>query len=182
MAEKSITKSLISNIPGVSPELMKGDIAGHVTRSPGSTAASLLKFGTGIGMFTPAGLALGAIGSGIDSYNQSMQADKDLQATGIQATGPMGQDWTTSAVRDFLPSFLGGQEAEDQARDIEEEVAELRRKWYELDADDAEANSFQAAYTMGGATFAIAETQADNIAYAQADDKDTTTISMSLAF
>ena len=50
------------------------------------------------------------------------------------------------------------------------------------DADDAEANSFQAAYTMGGATFAIAETQADNIAYAQADDKDTTTISMSLAF
>ena len=50
------------------------------------------------------------------------------------------------------------------------------------DADDAEADSFQAAYTMGGATFAIAETKADNIAYAAGDDKDTTTISMSLAF
>ena len=68
MAEKSITNSLLSNIPGVTPELIKGDVAGHVTRNPGSTAASLLKLGTGAGMFTPAGLALGAIGSGIDSY------------------------------------------------------------------------------------------------------------------
>jgi outer membrane protein OmpU len=50
------------------------------------------------------------------------------------------------------------------------------------DADDASANAFQAAYTMGGATFAISETQADNIAYVATDDKDTTTISMSLAF
>ena len=50
------------------------------------------------------------------------------------------------------------------------------------DADDAEADSFQAAYTMGGATFAIAETKADNIAYAAGDDAETTTISMSLAF
>lgn len=50
------------------------------------------------------------------------------------------------------------------------------------DGDDAEANSYQAAYTMGGATFAIAETQADNISYAAASDKDATTISLSLAF
>lgn len=139
MAEKSITNSLLSNIPGVTPELIEGDVPGHVTRNPGSTAASLLKLGTGAGMFTPAGLALGAIGSGIDSYNQSNRADEGLQATGIQATGPMGQDWTTSAVRDFIPNFLGGQEAEDQARDIEEEVAGLRKNWYELAADDAEA-------------------------------------------
>lgn len=133
MAEKSITNSLLSNIPGVTPELIEGDVPGHVTRNPGSTAASLLKLGTGAGMFTPAGLALGAIGSGIDSYNQSNRADEGLQATGIQSTGPMGQDWTTSGVRDFF-----GDDARDQARDIEEEVAGLRDEWYELDQRDAD--------------------------------------------
>jgi len=50
------------------------------------------------------------------------------------------------------------------------------------DADNASADAFQASYTMGGATFAISETQADNIAYVSTDSKDTTTISMSLAF
>ena len=50
------------------------------------------------------------------------------------------------------------------------------------DTDQAEADSFQAAYTMGGATFAIAETQADNISYTSTNDKESTTISLSLAF
>ena len=132
MAEKSITNSnslidkVVSNIPGVTPELRKGDFAGHVTRNPGSTAASLLKFGTGAGMFTPAGLALGAIGSGIDSYNQSTQADEDLQAMGIHATGPSGEDRTTSAWGDFF-----GNDARDQKEDI---LLKLQRK-YGLDKE-----------------------------------------------
>jgi outer membrane protein OmpU len=46
----------------------------------------------------------------------------------------------------------------------------------------AEADSFQIAYTMGGASFRIAEVQADNIAYVAADDRDATIISMGLAF
>jgi len=50
------------------------------------------------------------------------------------------------------------------------------------DTDTAEADSFQAAYTMGGATFAIAETQADNISYTATNNKDSTTVSLSLAF
>ena len=143
VAEKPITNSnslidkVVRNIPGVTPELMRGDISGHVTRAPGSTAASLLKFGTGAGLFTPAGLALGAIGSGIDSYNRSTKADKGLQATGIQATGPMGQDWTTSGIKDFIPEFLGGEDAEEQAEAITEEVEGLRDEWFELDNRDA---------------------------------------------
>tara|TARA_R110002050_G_scaffold9637_1_gene34137 strand:- start:321 stop:1148 length:828 start_codon:yes stop_codon:yes gene_type:complete len=107
------------------------DIADNPVSTAGSLAGSLMTPGFGI-------IATG-IGRGIDSYNQSNRADEGLQATGIQATGPMGQDWTTSAVRDFIPSFLGGEDAEDQAKDIEEEVAGLRRNWYELAADDAEA-------------------------------------------
>ena len=143
MAEKPITNSnslidkVVRNIPGVTPELMRGDISGHVTRAPGSTAASLLKFGTGAGLFTPTGLALGAIGSGIDSYNRSTKADKGLQATGIQATGPMGQDWTTSGIKDFIPEFLGGEDAEEQAEAITEKVEGLRDEWFELDNRDA---------------------------------------------
>jgi len=50
------------------------------------------------------------------------------------------------------------------------------------DSDVAEAQSLQAAYTMGGATFAIAEVSADNIAYDSTDNKDTTVLSLSLAF
>ena len=100
------------------------DIADNPVSTAGSLAGSLMTPGFGI-------IATG-IGRGIDSYNQSNRADEGLQATGIQATGPMGQDWTTSAVRDFIPSFLGGEDAEDQAKDIEEEVAGLRRNWYEL--------------------------------------------------
>jgi hypothetical protein len=49
---------------------------------------------------------------------------------------------------------------------------------------DAEADSFQAAYTMGGATFRIAEVQIENRAYGTAAtaDVDGTVISMGLAF
>jgi len=48
----------------------------------------------------------------------------------------------------------------------------------------AEADSFQAAYTMGGATFRIAEIQVDNQAYSTAStaDLDATVISLGLAF
>jgi hypothetical protein len=48
----------------------------------------------------------------------------------------------------------------------------------------AEATSMQLAYTMGGASFRIAEAKADNMSYstAAAKDRDATTISMSLAF
>ena len=147
MAEKSITNSnslidkVVRNIPGVTPELMKGNLPGHfsrrIKRNPGSTTASLINLATGAGMFTPTGVALNLIGSGFDSVNNSNRADEGLQATGIQSTGPMGQDWTTSGVRDFMPGFLGGQEAEDQARDIKEEVAGLRDDWFELDNIDA---------------------------------------------
>ena len=52
------------------------------------------------------------------------------------------------------------------------------------DHSDAEATSYQAAYTMGGATFRISEVQIDNRAYGTAAtaDVDGTVISMGLAF
>ena len=45
-------------------------------------------------------------------------------------------------------------------------------------------DSIQAAYTMGGATIKIAETNCKNCGYATgaANDKDGTTIALSLAF
>jgi len=47
-----------------------------------------------------------------------------------------------------------------------------------------EAQSMQLAYTMGGATFSIAESKATNIGYstAAANDQDATTVSVGLAF
>ena len=51
-------------------------------------------------------------------------------------------------------------------------------------AADVEATAIQLAYTMGGASFRIAEASADNTKYqtAAANDRDATTISVSLAF
>jgi len=45
-----------------------------------------------------------------------------------------------------------------------------------------EITSIQAAYTMGGASFRIADTNADNVAWSNGDDRSATTISLGLAF
>ena len=105
------------------------DIAKHPYGTAGSVAGSLMTGGYGV---IPA-----VIGRGIDSYNDSVAADKGLQADGMQATGPMGQDWTTSGIKDFIPEFLGGEDAEEQAEAITEEVEGLRDEWFELDNRDA---------------------------------------------
>jgi outer membrane protein OmpU len=47
---------------------------------------------------------------------------------------------------------------------------------------DPEAQSFQAAYTMGGATFSIAEVDVDNAGYTAVSTTDATIISLGLAF
>ena len=48
----------------------------------------------------------------------------------------------------------------------------------------ADAQSFQIAYTMGGASLRLAESKANNMTYStdSVNDKDATTISVSLAF
>jgi len=47
---------------------------------------------------------------------------------------------------------------------------------------DAEVDSLQAAYTMGGASFRLARSEAENSAYATASDSEVTVISVGLAF
>jgi len=42
--------------------------------------------------------------------------------------------------------------------------------------------SIQAAYTMGGASFRIADTQADNVSWSAGDNQNATTVSVGLAF
>ena len=45
-----------------------------------------------------------------------------------------------------------------------------------------EITSYQVAYTMGGATIKIAETDGDNVGYSQGTSKSATTVALSLAF
>ena len=49
---------------------------------------------------------------------------------------------------------------------------------------EAEAQSLQVAYSMGGASIKVAETQGDNLKYTSGStqDRDATTIALSLAF
>jgi|ETNvirnome_2_300_1030623.scaffolds.fasta_scaffold23324_2 hypothetical protein len=97
----------------LSDELSRGDITGYITRNPASAVASV----AAIPMTMGYSLIGSGIGRGIDSYNQSVFADNALQAAGIHATGPRGQDRTTSAWADFF-----GRDARDQKNDIIEEV------------------------------------------------------------
>jgi hypothetical protein len=103
---------LISNPKGMISNPI-GTITKDAVENPFSTAGSLAG-----SLMTPGfGIIATGIGRGIDSYNQSVQADKDLQAMGIHATGPSGEDRTTSAWRDFF-----GKDAEEQKKDIVDEV------------------------------------------------------------
>jgi len=45
-----------------------------------------------------------------------------------------------------------------------------------------EVESYQIAYSMGGASIRLAETQGENLHFSSTNDKDTTTLSVSLAF
>jgi hypothetical protein len=47
---------------------------------------------------------------------------------------------------------------------------------------EAKAESLQIGYSMGGATLSIAETNGENLTYNTANDKDATTVALSLAF
>ena len=47
---------------------------------------------------------------------------------------------------------------------------------------ELEASSVQVSYSMGGATLSIAETNGENLQYNSANDKDATTVALSLAF
>ena len=99
-----------------------GTVTDDVAYNPASTIGSVAG-----SLMTPGfGLIASGIGRGIDSYNQSTQADEDLQAMGIHATGPSGEDRTTSAWGDFF-----GNDARDQKEDI---LLKLQRK-YGLDKE-----------------------------------------------
>ena len=118
-----------------SKELSKGDLIGYARRNPAATTASIITAPMTMGYSL-----LGAgIGRGIDSYNQSLFADNALQAAGIHATGPRGQDRTTSAWADFF-----GHDARDQQEGIIEEVKqeiEDAKTWNPTAADIATMNA-----------------------------------------
>lgn len=121
-----VAKTLFSNAM-MQPQKMMADpigtVADDVSKNPFGTLGSL----AGSLMNPVSGLIAAGIGRGMDSYNQSVQADKDLQAMGVNATGPDGTDRTTSALKDFLHfGFLGGQDAEDQKEDI---LTTLQKKY-----------------------------------------------------
>ena len=130
----SLSENLTSGVKGFIDNPV-GTVVNSITENPVGTAVTLGS--TLMNVSNPYSMIYSGIGRGIDSYNSSVQSDKDLQATGVQATGPMGQDWTTSAIRDFVPGFLGGRSSEDQAKDIAEEVSELQNDWFDLDNIDA---------------------------------------------
>lgn len=118
----------------ISDELMEGDVIGHMSRNPGSTAGSL------IGLAIPGIGSLGSIaGRAYDSYNQSVEADRALsEDIGINPEGPdIGRSRTTSAVRDYL-----GDDARDQKGDIRDAAETFYNKSQVFDPSLAQGDIY----------------------------------------
>jgi len=59
---------------------------------------------------------------------------------------------------------------------------ESKRTLVNASSVQAEVSSFQLSYSMGGASLKVAETQGDNLNYGTGNDKDATTVALTLAF
>tara|TARA_Y100000310_G_C20704273_1_gene833445 strand:- start:16038 stop:16796 length:759 start_codon:yes stop_codon:yes gene_type:complete len=89
-----------------------------------------------LGANLPTSLIIGGITRGIDAVTNRDAANKDIEAMGIHATGPAGQDRRTSALEDFIPIF--GRTIRKQKQDIVDAVkAEIDAAptWNPGDAD-----------------------------------------------
>ena len=77
MAEKSIVRSLIGD------DLAEGNFIDYAKENPAKTASFLATSLSGTPMLSPLGMGAGLVSRGIDSYNDSVAADKGLQADGM---------------------------------------------------------------------------------------------------
>ena len=102
----------------------------------------------------------------VGSFTFGIQDSEDKQGTSTNNTYDNTHYSVTFQVNDDLSVSYGHVESDKEG------------------SNTAEADSLQAAYTMGGATFRIAEVNVDNQKYstAAANDLDATIISLGLAF
>ena len=102
----------------------------------------------------------------------------------------MGNNQTTSAVNHYTGAMWGVSFNINDDLSVSYGFHNSRKAGYENGSQNqgAEANrrieveSFQVAYSMGGASIRLADTEGNNLYFSSTNDKDVTVLSVALAF
>ena len=184
----------------------KADTADKSVSGNAGTAASrgydaTIKINPSLGTEILSGLNLYAGGSVVEVYDNANAFEDKYQGVGAitYALGPVEIGWMVSGEYDGDETGQDYHSYKNQgfgvAFNVNDDLSfsygeyQTRKAGYtnsNVQGEEAsrliEVNSWQAAYTMGGASFRIADVKADNVGFTVADNQKATVVSMGLAF
>tara|TARA_Y100000590_G_scaffold13534_1_gene16346 strand:- start:465 stop:1505 length:1041 start_codon:yes stop_codon:yes gene_type:complete len=160
-----------------------------------------VKINPSLGTEILSGLNLYAGGSVVEVYDNANAFEDKYQGVGAitYALGPVEIGWMVSGEYDGDETGQDYHSYKNQgfgvAFNVNDDLSfsygeyQTRKAGYtnsNVQGEEAsrliEVNSWQAAYTMGGASFRIADVKADNVGFTVADNQKATVVSMGLAF
>jgi len=158
-----------------------------------------IKINPSLGTEILSGLNLYAGASVIEVYDNENQLEDKYEGVGAvtYALGPVEIGWMVSGTYDGTEAAstyhtyknTGFGIAFNVNDDLSVSYGEYhsRKAGYESDMAQTgprkvEINSWQAAYTMGGASFRVADVKADDVLWSSTNDQSATVVSLSLAF
>ena len=160
-----------------------------------------VKINPSLGTEILSGLNLYAGGSVVEVYDNANAFEDKYQGVGAitYALGPVEIGWMVSGEYDGDETGQDYHSYKNQgfgiAFNVNDDLSfsygeyQTRKAGYtnsDVQGEEAsrliEVNSWQAAYTMGGASFRIADVKADNVGFTVADNQKATVVSLGLAF
>jgi len=177
-------------------------VSGASNTSTGIGYDATIKINPSLGTEILSGLNLYAGGSVIEQYDNANQLEDKYEGVGAvtYALGPVeiGAMWSgsydgseaASTYHSYKNHGFGVAFNVNDDLSVSYGEYQSRKAGYESDmaqsTGDAgrvvEVTSWQAAYTMGGASFRVADVKADNVLFSAGDNQSATIVSMGLAF
>ena len=170
--------------------------------STGSGYDATIKINPSLGTEILSGLNLYAGGSVIEQYDNANELEDKYEGVGAvtYALGPVevgamwsglysGDDATSTVYHSYKNHGFGVAFNVNDDFSVSYGEYQTRKAGYNQTNVQSEENtrvvevtSWQAAYTMGGASFRVADVKADNVLFSGGDNQEATIISMGLAF
>jgi len=173
-------------------------VSGSSNTSTGVGYDGTIKINPSLGTEILSGLNLYAGGSVIEQYDNANNLEDKYEGVGAitYALGPVevGAMWSglydgneaAGAMHSYKNHGFGVAFNVNDDFSVSYGEYQSRKAGYENDIVDGvrvvEVNSWQAAYTLGGASFRVADVKSDNTLWTDADDFSATIVSMGLAF
>jgi len=158
-----------------------------------------IKMNPSLGTEILSGLNLYAGASTVETYDNATGYKDKYEGVGAvtYALGPVELGWMISGLYDGTETGIAYHSYKNHgfgvAFNVNDDLSvsygeyQSRKAGYTQNTAQAgsrrvEVNSWQAAYTMGGASFRVADVKADNVLFSDANDQSATVVSLSLAF